>query len=412
MQERATVIRTLVEKRLLEQELTPVEEGLLNSWLSESTSNQEAFNTWTNDEKLLALVTEYGIKADFLKSRYKSRYPKEARSFAFRRVFIRYSAVAALLCAISFGGYLFIGRRTANGGKQAIVNNQIKGADIPAARMRATLTLADNRIVELDEKRNGVIAQEGNTSIHQQDGQLIYQAAHADNDASLRYNTVSTPKGGFYRVNLPDGSLVWLNAASALTFPTEFRGAREVRLTGEGFFQVTRQTDSKGTRIPFLVKMETGSTIEVVGTQFNVNNYTDFNASQPMTATLVEGRVKIHTGVSGEDRNTTLTPGQRATVNVQSNSVLVEKGNVKAATAWTKELFYFEGATLERVMQDLSRWYDVDVVYGASVDRKGSNINGGFQRSIGLQQVLLNLEPLIKTVRFSIMGKTIYIESK
>lgn len=248
---------------------------------------------------------------------------------------------------------------------------------------KAVLTLAGGQQIILDSAASGVLAEQGNTHVQKLgDGELAYEAGRQGNKTSEKageaggltplYNTLTTPRGGQYQLTLPDGTKVWLNAASSITYPTDFRGTdRSVEMTGEAYFEVAH--DHKH---PFRVRAG-GQTIEDIGTHFNVNAYSDEPAQ---TTTLLEGAVKVGGHL--------LRPGEKASVTA-AGAIVVAKGDTAQAVAWKNGLFDFSDAGLETVMRQLARWYNVDVIYEGNIPPR--QFNGMIGRSLSLGQVLKGL---------------------
>jgi transmembrane sensor len=256
---------------------------------------------------------------------------------------------------------------------------------------RAVLTLAGGQKILLDSVATGVLAVQGNAHVNKlEGGKLGYEivGTNAGSATAPLYNTLTTPRGGQYQLTLPDGTKVWLNAASSITYPTAFTGgSRTVEMTGEAYFEVTH--DKKH---PFAVKVG-GQTIEDIGAQFNVNAYTDEPAQ---VTTLLEGAVKV----SGH----LLRPGEKATVTGATDAgatptggratttggvIEVTKGDPEGAVAWKNGLFHFTDAGLQTVMRQLSRWYNVDVTYEGNIPPR--QFTGMIGRSLTLDQVLKGL---------------------
>lgn len=267
---------------------------------------------------------------------------------------------------------------------------------------KAILTLAGGSQVILDSAKNGLLAQQGLTGIvKQKDGAITYQelgAAHTAAETGPLYNTVTTPRGGQFAVTLPDGSKVWLNAASSIRFPTFFSGKeRRVEVRGEAYFEVaTNKT------MPFRVAVEHPSDgkvmeVEVLGTEFNIMAYEDENT---VKTTLLEGAVRVVRG----DEKKVLHPGQQAQLKDGSLHVL---GNADAedAIAWKNGHTLFAGEDIHAIMRKVSRWYDVDVEYrGQLPERK---FTGGIARSSDLSVLLQILE--LNHIRTSVEGKKIIL---
>lgn len=263
--------------------------------------------------------------------------------------------------------------------------------DVPPGSNKAILTLSDGSSITLDDAKNDTLGKQGSTSIIKlQNGQVLYKAAAAA--TAVTYNTLSTPRGGQYQLTLPDGTKVWLNAASSLHFPTAFTShSRLVELTGEGYFEVAPMPGK-----PFLVKVN-GTEIAVLGTHFNVMAYTN---EQAMAVTLLEGAVNVsRNGVVKK-----LHPGQQARIPADNN-ITVTNVDISEAVAWKNGFFIFERADITTVMRQLERWYDIDVVYeGAPPTMR---FGGGMQRSLPLSRVLNILEK--NQVAFKIEGRKITV---
>lgn len=250
-------------------------------------------------------------------------------------------------------------------------------ADKAPGGNKAVLTLADGSTVALDSSGQQVIGQQ-QTTIRQSGGQLQY-SVHAPG-AVASYNTLTTPRGGQFRVILPDGTTVWLNTASALRYPTAFNGNdRTVELQGEAYFEVAANATQ-----PFRVKTA-AQEIHVLGTSFNINAYT--NEAYTVT-TLVSGRVKVNT--PEKDASVVLEPGQQAiAAHAGSQQLTVARTFAPDVIAWKNELFLFDNADLETVMRCLERWYDIEVKYEAKPD---IHYTGQIARNQPLSKVVQMLE--------------------
>ena len=273
--------------------------------------------------------------------------------------------------------------------------------DIKPGGNKAILTLADGRSVVLNEANNGVIASQSGLTIKKaKDGQLIYtvdvalekSAGSAGNTAS--YNTISTPRGGAYQINLPDGTKVWLNAASSLRFPVRFASKeRSVQLTGEAYFEVSKDKSK-----PFKVK--TGmQTIEVLGTHFNVNAYPE---EEFYNTTLLEGSVRISTtGV-----NRLLKPGEQSIMSARNGKIVVDNVDTEEVVAWKNNKISFNSQPIEKIMRQVSRWYNVEIVYEGDIS--GKTFTGTISRYANVSEVLKMLE-LTDLVHFKIEERRITV---
>lgn len=255
---------------------------------------------------------------------------------------------------------------------------------VPPGGNRAVLTLANGQKIILDSAATGMLADQGNTRVQKLgDGELAYEGGKGA--AAHLYNTLTTPRGGQYQLTLPDGTKVWLDAASSLTYPTAFTGNdRTVELTGEAYFEVVHDKTRS-----FTVKAG-GQTIRDIGTHFNVNAYADEPAQ---VTTLLEGAVSVdgHLLRPGEKATVTIATGPGATAGTTTGGadVKVTKGDPEQAVAWKNGLFYFSDAGLQTVMRQLSRWYNVDVSYEGNIPAR--QFTGMIGRSLTLDQVLKGL---------------------
>lgn len=263
--------------------------------------------------------------------------------------------------------------------------------DVAPGGNKAMLTLADGSQIALDEARNDTLGQQGNASIVKlQNGQVAYRVS--SNNSPVSWNTLTTPRGGQYQLTLPDGTVVWLNAASSLHFPTSFQdNNRSVELTGEGYFEVANQPGK-----PFKVKVN-NTTVAVLGTHFNIMAYAGEKA---MAVSLLEGAVNV----SHEGTVKKLLPGQQALIG-SDNNIAVSNAEVQDAVAWKNGFFIFDKVDIVTVMRQLERWYDIEVVYEGSPP--AMKFGGGMQRSLPLSGALKILEK--NGVLFKIEGKKITV---
>ncbi|MGF6847041.1 transmembrane sensor [Chitinophaga sp. W3I9] len=285
----------------------------------------------------------------------------------------RYWWAAACIVVLATGAYYL--------SKQApptavVATSPVK--DIAPGGNRAVLTLSDGTQIPLDSAGNGVLAQQGNTRITKlNNGRLAYNGSGSSEDKVL-YNTMSTPLGGQYQLILPDGTGVWLNAASSISYPTAFTGnERSVTVTGEVYFEVV-----KNEKMPFRVKAG-NTTIDVLGTHFNINAYKD---EASINTTLVQGSVRV----SVQQQQQMLKPGQQARVAAKGESIQVlDHADLSEVLAWKAGFFSFNDADLPAVMRQLSRWYNVEVTYEGKIPQRV--FTGEIGRNLTLSQVLKGL---------------------
>lgn len=268
---------------------------------------------------------------------------------------------------------------------------QITAQDVQPASHGAVLTLGDGRQVTLDSLGKGVIATQGGTNISLAHGTIAYDDHRA---AEVNYNTLSTPKGRLFHLVLPDGSDVWLNAASAVTYPTSFSGKeRVVTLKGEAYFEI--RPDAK---TPFKVKLANNTEVRVLGTAFNINAYENEHA---IATTLINGSVQINTG----NNSSMLKPGYQANVTHTAPGIQVTRVDTSQVLAWKNGVFNFEDADVQAVMKQLERWYDIDVQYENGIP--GITFGGKMDRNLTLSNIIRMLE--ISDVHCRLEGKKLII---
>lgn len=328
-----------------------------------------------------------------------------------KRLWFRCAMAAAVVVLVGIPVYYYIIKTPAP--KQVVQTNKQPAApknDALPGGNKATLTLADGTVVDLDNTANGRLSDQNNTTIIKKDGALKYESAIDNRQPAINavaYNLLSTPKGGQYFLELPDGSKVWLNAASSIRYPTAFSSKeRSVELTGEAYFDI-----KKNPNIPFRVHFTSSSkdggdrtgVIEVMGTQFNVNAYDD---ESTIRTTLVEGKVKI---ASGDKYTAILQPGQQAQIKNTSlgngHIRVVDDIDTEEAVAWKNGLFYFDNVDIQAIMRQLARWYKVQVILKGKVPAR--RFAGQVSRDAKLSQVLRILE--LSKVHFTIEGDVVTV---
>ena len=333
-----------------------------------------------------------------------------------RRRMVSWAAAAVLLVGMA-GIWLLSVRRAPRG--IAPMSQRYRN-DVGPGRNAAVLTLAGGKTIVLDDSAVRTIGQQGNAVVLNDSGQLVYQAsggqvssaagigaasaagsgASSAVAAEIFYNTLTTQKGNQYHLTLPDGTKVWLNASSSITYPTAFAGKeRSVTISGEAYFEV-----AKNQQLPFVVQ-QAGMTVEVLGTSFDVNGYGDDSA---MKTTLVEGKVRVRkagaTGAGGVA--SVLEPGQQAVIGKAGNSISVNHDpDIEAVLAWKNGVFAFKDADIESIMRQAERWYDVQVVYEATITK---HFVADIPRNVPLSQLLKLLEATDQ-VHFRIDGKKVIV---
>ena len=269
---------------------------------------------------------------------------------------------AAIILLIGVGAFYF----TTHSKKAEIktVNIQETRNDVLPGSKKATLTLANGSQIVLDDVSSGTLTKQGNAQVIKgTNGELIYKET-GEPLKEVLYNTVNTPRGGEYKLILPDGSAVWLNAISSIRYPTTFTGTeRLVEITGEAYFEVTKD---KTRPFRVLVNSQTGNRdmeVKVLGTEFNINAYTD---ETEIKTTLLNGSVKVVNGPS----STIIKPGQQTSLNKNGKIKVLDDANLAEAVAWKDGRFEFNDADLKTILRQVMRWYDVEVQYEGTIPER------------------------------------------
>jgi transmembrane sensor len=299
-------------------------------------------------------------------------------------IFRRWWSVAAMLAILLGAGWWMY-----RAGHTTVTSPTLATADFPPGSNRAILTLANGQEITLDSA-HGNIVQHGNFKVSNDSGRLDYEGK-----ANVaEYHTLSTKRGGQYKLQLPDGTNVWLNAASSISYPTAFTGKkRDIAITGEVYFEVAKDPGK-----PFHVKVNQMD-ITVLGTHFNVNAYSD---EPDAKTTLLEGAVKVSAG----NQVKILAPGQQAQLEKNNALTVIENVNVENVIAWKNGYTVFEDADIRTIMRQVSRWYDVEVVFEGNIPRR--QFVGGISRKSNLKDLLKVLE--FANVNFVVEGKKIVVK--
>lgn len=316
-----------------------------------------------------------------------------------RRITTGWWRVAAAVLLVSGTATWFfkgaMSRRSVMADQQAISHDRPPGGNV------ARLTLADGSTITLDSAQNGLLAQQGNAKVTKlSDGRLAYKAldgASHEKPSAPVSNTLSTPRGGQYRLMLPDGSEVWLNAASSITYPSVFTGReRKVSITGEVYFEIKQDAS-----MPFRVTVHVPAGeqhIDVLGTHFNVKAYED----EPLvTTTLLEGSIRL----TSKGGSALLQPGGQGQSGSDGVISLDPHANIEQAMAWKNGLFHFEHSNIREVMRQIARWYDVEVVFEGKVPDEP--FDGEITRNNKLSDVLKILQ--LSNVHFKVEDKKVTV---
>lgn len=302
----------------------------------------------------------------------------------------RIAAAASVILIISAGGYFLWHKKPQ---KSQIAQNQ---HDVAPGTDKAIIKMANGKQINVTDAKNGLLARQGATTITKTaDGKLVYQNS-GGNAGTMLYDTIVVPRGGQHQVKFADGSIAYLNADSKLRIPENFEGSgRTVELiSGEADFHVVHHAER-----PFTV-IANGQITKDIGTEFNINAYPDEPA---IKTTLLEGSIRINKN----KQFVILKPGQQSVVSAANSIIKVQEADTDEAFAWKNGQFIFNSAPLENIMRQVSRWYDVNVIY-ESESLKAKRFSAISTRFTNASQVLHDLE-LTGDVKFDIEGKTIKV---
>lgn len=367
-------------------------------WISENPDKRPVFDQAC---RMFAIINGQQGKLDVEVNKFRTLLQQhidttapEAAPNSSIRYMTRWRAAAAilLLAAGSAAWFYYSGKKAATSTPAAVAQN-----DVLPGGAKASLVLGDGTAVSLDSLKEQDLKEKDGTRIGNDNGKLVYDVSGTSGD-KVTFNTLSTPRGGEYQLVLPDGSKVWLNAASSLRFPTRFTGAdRTVVLTGEAYFEVAANATQ-----PFQVQLNNGLKVAVLGTAFNVMAYDD---EKTVNTTLVSGKVKVN---QQNGNNVLLQPSEQAVLTKNNQQLQVSEADIDKAISWKMGTFEFDDDDLATVMRQLSRWYDVNVKFTGPVPDK--HYTGSIRKQATLSQAL----QILKTagVQFNIEGKQIIVEAK
>ena len=388
-------IHSLLLKHLRAQ-TTAEEQTAIDAWLAASQANRELFAELNDPERVAQSLEKMDqMHEEQVWQRLQAHSAEEIRVVPRQRIVpLRWHWwAAAVVIFVLLGAGLYWGLNKNPQTPIALSQQQRFRNDVAPGKNAAVLTLAGGQKIVLDSTSTGTISRQGNATITNAKGQLVYKELQQQ-PAEVLYNTLTTGRGNQYKLTLPDGSRVWLNAASSITYPSTFAGTeRKVAITGEAYFEIARDETH-----PFIVQRKEVS-IQVLGTHFNVNTYDDEDA---MKTTLLEGSVRVAKG----SETSTLHPGQQAIVSRDNASIkVVDHPDIDEVMAWKNGVFKFNDATIESVMREMARWYDVQVVYDARISQ---HFIADISRDVPVSELLKLLE-LTDQVHFKIEGKKITV---
>jgi transmembrane sensor len=385
-------------KKKLESILRKYLEG--KATLEETTFLEQYYEYLGNQSGLSTLLSDTENKKIEHRNweRLKAQMDEPSHTISQHQAFYymrRWVAAASIILAIGFSGWFsFINNK--NDKQQQIVDTGITHDIKPPEENRATITLTNGQTVYLDSAAIGSLAVQGSVKLVKlANGKIAYQTESEEIIEKPVFNTLTNPKGSrVVDMTLADGSRVWLNAGSSITYPVVFiKNERSVAITGEAYFEVAPDKTK-----PFKVtkgEME----VEVLGTHFNVNAYDD---EKNIKVTLLEGAVRLKTN----DENQILKPGEQAQV---SGTISILKNvDVEAVMAWKDGRFKFSSVDIETIMRQVARWYNIDIEYRGKVE---GTLSGGLARNVNASQLFHVLE-LTDKVRFEIEGRKVIVTPK
>lgn len=386
--------------KFLRNELTDEETYALEEWKQRSARNMEVFQILTNEPSLVAELklfdqadNEAGYNKLFNKTFEKSEPVAGKRIAVWYRV-----AAAAVIFTVLVGGYLlYKNQRPAelSAASELAVTNDVNA---PATN-RAMITLADGKTVYLDSALNGQLAIQGNVKLVKlANGQISYESNLTQAQGDMQYNTLHNPRGSkVIDMKLSDGSRVWLNAGSSISYPIAFVGnERKVTLEGEAYFEIAHNTAK-----PFKVRAGIQE-VEVLGTHFNVNAYLDEDA---IRTTLLEGSVRVNSTV-GNQKSAVLKPGQQG--QSVANDIKVLNVDLTQVMAWKNGWFEFQQMDLVAIMRQISRWYNLDIVYKGTPGN--AKFGGRINKELPLSKVLGSLEENGNGLQFKLEGNKLIVQ--
>ena len=373
-------IENIIINMLAGEKLSPAEEKILTEWLKDEKHKQQLYELQRVRDAVYAQKVSEQANGEMAWEIFAQKQKTKRKL----RVLGSYATAAIVTILIGFGFLLAL--------KQESVQelNPSNTTQTSIHSKNIVLTLSDGREIVLSDSVNDLQEQNGAT-IRNKAQQLVYFPTTTNNQEV--YNTIKIPRGSEYQLLLADGTTVWLNSESEITFPVTFTGEkREVRLKGEAFFDVEKDEEH-----PFIVQTEQFD-IRVTGTQFNVRVYTD----EPASATLAEGNIQL----VRQEQVTPLVPGQQASL---KNGIMeVKNVELKEVIAWRYNTFYFKQQPLENLLNEIARWYDVEIFYQNPALKK-LHFTAGFLRSCSITEVVNTLE-MTEKIRLEIKGKTLTVK--
>jgi transmembrane sensor len=385
-------ISSLIVKEL-EETISEAEKQELNDWINASQRHRDLFDQLTNAEYIQKVLRSLqNFDTEKAKQQVFERIGKQERTklISLSR-WIRYGAAAVFFAVVGISAYLYSTKKAPAVPATNISRHERDILILPGTD-KAVLTLSDGRSIALDSAK-GTIKNELNLPVSNETGKLVYLLDNPANEHLAPLHLLTIGRGGQYQLTLSDGTKVWLNAASSIRFPAFFTGReRRVEISGEAYFEVAHEQEH-----PFLVSVR-GMEVEVLGTYFNTNAYEE---EPVMSTTLLEGSVSIHHSNS----HAVLKPGQQVRINSAGKIVVESNVDLEEVVAWKNGLFDFNRADIATIMRQISRWYNVEVMYSGKIPPK--EFVGKLSRHASLKEVLHLLE--LSDVHFKVEGKKIIV---
>ncbi|MBS1598432.1 MAG: FecR family protein [Bacteroidetes bacterium] len=382
--------------KYLREELSGEESEELENWINESPDNENLFKHLTSEEGFLSELKSYSIRAGNPEFDNNSEFsPSNVKKNRLHRIG-RFGKYAAITISLILTGAIitryFVQKNESKSFPAEPTTSNIKN-DLPPGENRAILTLSDGRKIKIDSTLHGSVAvQSGTKILRKEDGQIAY--VEEKSAATPSSNIITTPFGGQIQIELSDGTKVWLNAGSSLKYPTAFAtDKRSVELEyGEAYFEV-----SKNPKKPFSVMVK-GMNVEVLGTHFNVNSYGD---EPSINTTLFEGSVKVQK----ESQSLLLKPSQQSRLFENGKLEIVTPDNPEQIIAWKNARFQFRNESLESIMRQIARWYDVEIKYQCEIPKR--NFSADLSRNKNLSAFLKIME--LSDIHFKLEGKKLTV---
>lgn len=377
----------IIWKKIYKEMISDEENKLLQSWLEEAPVHQEFY------EQVQRFYAEgsHFRNNEGLKKAWKNvqRKTRNVRKTVFRLATVA-SGIAASILIIAVLFYF-----TNKNSEPGVTGNEL----IKPGTDKAVLVLNDGSEHNLLPGKS-FFFREGHSILHSTEGKLEYNPSGKKiSDTEIKYNTLKTPRGGEFFVRLSDGTRVWMNSGSSLRYPVQFpEKERKVELTGEAYFEVVKKEHS-----PFLVTSGE-QVVKVLGTRFNISSYAE---SKFIFTTLEEGKVEVFEKNNPQNK-CMLIPNQQSVFSKKDLLVSGRQVDPSTFVAWKEGRFVFDDESLGSIMQTLSRWYDVDVIF-VNTGRKNVRFTGNLQRSVNIQEVLAKIEKT-EEVKFRINDKTVTVE--